>query len=504
MSYKETNWAIAAADYDAPLVRIEIWVRGMARYPEFLGTDALTTCIVGRDGSMEYIVVWDTWKHVHEQLKAKALGNAAFVDQLIEKAQKKGEEANRWSQKNIQEVNLKVKSLKQLIQLYRETYDIEEELYALGTALPVLDFQKFSYIEGSLKKFLKKFPEEKQKEYFRVFTEPVHNSFAQDQEEALLKLMGKHIKKEGWKEAVLNKPEELQQLFPEFFKQLQEHTKKYCWVYYVYRGPAFTEENFIEFIRDHLKKDIDSEKKLQEIKEKKQKTKQLKEQYITETNPDEFNKEIINLAGKVVWAKPRRKDYQSKTYYHLEKLQREIAERLSLTLKEVRHMPLEDIEKALNGEEINKTKIQETINCHAVVPDGNKIKILYGKEAEYFYNTYVKKENKEIEQTDIIKGACACKGKARGIVKVINKKEDMQKMNEGDILVSSATTPSIIAAMRKAAAFITDEGGLTCHAAIVSRELNTPCVVGTKIATRLLKDGDFVEVDAENGLVKKL
>jgi pyruvate,water dikinase len=56
--------------------------------------------------------------------------------------------------------------------------------------------------------------------------------------------------------------------------------------------------------------------------------------------------------------------------------------------------------------------------------------------------------------------------------------------------------------MEKAAAFITDEGGITCHAAIVSRELKKPCIIGTKIATQVLKDGDLVEVDANNGVVK--
>ena len=64
--------------------------------------------------------------------------------------------------------------------------------------------------------------------------------------------------------------------------------------------------------------------------------------------------------------------------------------------------------------------------------------------------------------------------------------------------------PRYIMAMKKAAAFVTDEGGISCHAAIISREMNKPCVIGTKIATQVLKDGDMVEVDATNGTVKKL
>ena len=71
-------------------------------------------------------------------------------------------------------------------------------------------------------------------------------------------------------------------------------------------------------------------------------------------------------------------------------------------------------------------------------------------------------------------------------------------------MVSPMTTPNYLAAMKKAAAFITDEGGITCHAAIVARELKKPCLIGTKIATKVLRDGDLVEVDAGRGVVKIL
>lgn len=80
----------------------------------------------------------------------------------------------------------------------------------------------------------------------------------------------------------------------------------------------------------------------------------------------------------------------------------------------------------------------------------------------------------------------------------------MKKFQKGDILVSVATDPDIVPAMKKAAAIVTEQGGITSHAAIVSRELGIPCIIGTKIATRVLKDGDMVEVDANKGTVKKI
>ena len=71
------------------------------------------------------------------------------------------------------------------------------------------------------------------------------------------------------------------------------------------------------------------------------------------------------------------------------------------------------------------------------------------------------------------------------------------------ILVASMTTPELLPAIKKAAAIVTDEGGITSHAAIVSTEMHKPCIVGTKIATKVFKDRDFVEVDAEEGIARK-
>src|SRR3989344_4825426 len=103
-----------------------------------------------------------------------------------------------------------------------------------------------------------------------------------------------------------------------------------------------------------------------------------------------------------------------------------------------------------------------------------------------------------------IKGQVANKGQAKGIVRIVSSTRDFPKVKEGDILVVAMTMPKYLPAMKKAAAFITDEGGLTSHAAIVSREMNKPCIVGTKVATKLLRDGNEIEVDADNGIVRIL
>lgn len=101
----------------------------------------------------------------------------------------------------------------------------------------------------------------------------------------------------------------------------------------------------------------------------------------------------------------------------------------------------------------------------------------------------------------LLEGQGASPGVGTGKVSIVRNIKDAAKINQGDILVAKMTNPDMVPAMRKVAAIITDEGGMTCHAAIVSRELGTPAVVGTKKATVTLKDGQLVTVDGEKGLV---
>ncbi len=127
--------------------------------------------------------------------------------------------------------------------------------------------------------------------------------------------------------------------------------------------------------------------------------------------------------------------------------------------------------------------------------------ILTGKIANDLHAYFNRADTKNIKE---IAGSIASSGKYKGKVKIILKKSEFGKLKKGDILVTSMTTPDFVVIMKQAGAIITDEGGLSCHAAIVSRELGVPCIIGTKIATKVLKDGDLVEVDANKGIVKIL
>jgi pyruvate,water dikinase len=174
--------------------------------------------------------------------------------------------------------------------------------------------------------------------------------------------------------------------------------------------------------------------------------------------------------------------------------------------------PARQDEQVLTEEEIKKLAVYGIVSEeHYSTPQdmewgivGDQIYILQSRPI-----TTIKANNKKNGQkkpdtgtaTVILQGQGASPGVVSGRVIIINDIRDIGKVNEGDIMVTRMTNPDMVPAMRKVSAIVTDEGGMTCHAAIVSRELGTPAVVGTKTGTDTLTDGQIITVDGERGLI---
>lgn len=126
--------------------------------------------------------------------------------------------------------------------------------------------------------------------------------------------------------------------------------------------------------------------------------------------------------------------------------------------------------------------------------------IFSGKTVQQFLRTI---EGKALK-TDVLKGLTIWPGIVRGRARVMRSKDEVATMHEGEILVCPMTDPDYMPAIYQAAALVTDQGGVLCHAAIIARELQKPCIVGTQTATRAIKSGDIVEVNATAGLVRKI
>lgn len=154
------------------------------------------------------------------------------------------------------------------------------------------------------------------------------------------------------------------------------------------------------------------------------------------------------------------------------------------------------------GTEFSREELHERDKDFAYIPGIVRESISFLELQQKFPDFLFRIEEASLETE--LKGQVAFRGVVSGKVRIVKRKDQIASVQEGDIIVSPMTTPDFMPAMKKAAAFVTDEGGITCHAAIIAREMQKPCVIGTKSATKILKDGDFVEVDAEKGIVRKI
>ena len=152
---------------------------------------------------------------------------------------------------------------------------------------------------------------------------------------------------------------------------------------------------------------------------------------------------------------------------------------LALRLEEHYHKP-QDIEFAIEGKDIF------IVQTRAITTMEKRFEL---------------KDVEQIKGEAILSGLAASPGVASGKVKIVHTLDDLQKIQAGDVLVTKMTNPDMVVTMQKSSAIVTDEGGLTAHAAIVSREMGIPCIVGTREATKKLKDGEIVTVDGFNGKV---
>jgi len=283
-------------------------------------------------------------------------------------------------------------------------------------------------------------------------------------------------------------------------KDIAKHQKEYDWL-----GTNWAGVKLLSF--DYFKKQINQTAKKSMnilIKEKnkllfwqRKRQKQIKTLQKKLKLPTEL-KILFGLFSTLSdWREERKKDAMT-TLVPLDKIIDEFSRRTKLSKKLLFFLDGKEFTDIKSIEKQKNELQKRTKACFYFVTKKGKLTAFTDKKAVSLHRLL---ENSLIHSKTLT-GSVAYKGTAKGRIKIVISKEDFKKVRQGDILVTQMTRPEFMPILRKAAAIITDEGGITCHAAIISRELKIPCVIGTQIATKLLKDGDLVEVDANRGIVK--
>ncbi|HEX5796976.1 MAG TPA: PEP/pyruvate-binding domain-containing protein [Candidatus Saccharimonadales bacterium] len=272
---------------------------------------------------------------------------------------------------------------------------------------------------------------------------------------------------------------------------------------------AFSDYTFFadeKFVKNELAK-YDVHQLESEIKQAKETTDAAKHKFDKFLDySDEFTKTVVEVLGWVLFCRDERKDMINKT----ELLLFHIADQLFDFWKiDKRFLPYTGISDVLEGRDYMmsiKSDLPKRPNGYCVLYETDGTTLFgYDRLEEQITNLddFILSQHK-IKDGRTILGEIGSIGQASGRVRVIRKNTEFDSFEPGEVLVTGMTRPEFVPLMQKAAAIITDEGGITSHAAIVSRELNKPCIIGTRIATQVLKTGDKVEVDANNGVVRIL
>lgn len=225
---------------------------------------------------------------------------------------------------------------------------------------------------------------------------------------------------------------------------------------------------------------------------------------IKKLKPNKKQAGFIKIAPYIAFYKDWRDELRRRQVYSWSFLFDKIANILDIPRVQLGYLTFNEISKFLTLGKIDKKLIQQRSKKLILVTSqpGNIKPLVVDKNAGKYLKIIRSLELKEELKT--IKGLAAFPGKVVGRVKIIKTAKDLAKFRKGEIFVANTTHPNYLPAMQKALAIVTNEGGIMCHAAITAREMKKPCIVGTKIATKVLHDGDLVEVDADKDIVRVL
>jgi len=243
--------------------------------------------------------------------------------------------------------------------------------------------------------------------------------------------------------------------------------------------------------------------KLQIIFAKQKNEKNIYNQIIKKYRINHNHLELITRLNQLAIWTDERKMNQYKLHFYYGQILHLLSKRFQISYQDLKYLFTEELEllSKNKSEIIHKLETRKHGSFITVFSNG-KYKIIPDVQAKKI----IKVLTAQMNQKKII-GQVACSGPQttyHGRAKILSSAADGKKIKSGNFLITRMTTPDYILAMQKAAGFITNEGGVTCHAAIVAREMNKPCIIGTQVATHLLKDNDLIEVNTSTGEVKKI
>ncbi len=358
------------------------------------------------------------------------------------------------------------------------------DMWSIGVVPEVANYGAVDYLWKKIKSFI---PENHKHEVLEALLAPQWLSFHQQNEKELLKIAIEASSKEELK------------------RRAESHAKKWYWVnnsYYECQNLSF--DDFLKTLKGLSRNKI--LKRYAAINNYPETIKRRKRKTVKRWGLSSSIFQLANALSFSIWWQDHRKGLSWWADSIVDMLSRAAARKFNIEFNSIMMYTSEEWRNLLvSGVTVSPLVIQKREKLAVFYFSGNKIIEYTGRKAQIFVQGIQARILKpEIRKAKDISGIGVSRGIVRGIVYILTSPRYFSRMKRGGILVAPMTSPDYIIAMRKANGVITDVGGLTSHAAIISRELRIPCIVGTKIATKILKDGDLIEVNANEGIVKIL
>lgn len=284
--------------------------------------------------------------------------------------------------------------------------------------------------------------------------------------------------------------------WPDFWQKIQHFKEKYKWMGQTYfLGEPTEEVEIIGRIRLALNKDSDRE--LARIEAAKESQIKRRDEILKNfVNPNQARRaaRIIELFDWFVFLRSRRLDAFFIAFGYCSWIVDSLAKHYGFIAEDLVYLTECELGslKATASPRTLGQLIRRRRSGYGALMIGDSIRWYFPEQSS---------SEAQIKATTQITGVTANPGTASGKVKIVLSTTDVSKVEEGDILVTTMTLPNLLVAVERAGAIVTDEGGLLCHAAIISRELNIPCIIGTRLGTKVLVDGENVLVNATEGVV---
>lgn len=373
---------------------------------------------------------------------------------------------------------------KKLAEAYKGIVDCYKDVYPYGEPIAFVSKNFADVIEQYLVK-----EKHTTKDEFHALITPIEKSFMHDEQQALLEIA---LKVKGNK--ITKKIKDL----------LKEHTDRFIWIPYDYGANHYTLEYFTKELKRNLEKgDKELKKELNDLKNYSANMKKKHEQLFKKYKVDAYHKRLFKVVQDCYYLMDYKKGIFTQLHWYSANVFYAIQKRLRIKKEHVQYLLPYEVKNLLLGKEKpDRKRLEARYNAFVlVVKASGKTDTIEGKKAEEIVGSFYK-DGSEKEDVKSLSGRGASPGNVRGKVRIIMDAKKCGEMKKGEVLVTAMTSPDFMPAVRKAIAIVTDEGGVTCHAAIVARELNIPCVVGTKMATKILKNSDVIEVRGCHGSVE--